>query len=245
MLIVAYVLTAAYSAAQIRPSHSNSNGTSVSWTTDGRLVLSTSINITNRGWYALADFRIETSVAFANGTLIAHGGAASVTVPPGGTTVVPIAISIPLGLTGPAAALLTHDAKLPATTFANATFAGVFGIHLEIPNNQSWGAPFFGLNATAGTPALEPNGSVAIPVRVMFQDHSSIDDRGSLLFSVESSTGSTCATGSFPVDVPSKAGFDQTQTLFFSSSCDPHGGTLVSSYTTMGVTVSLPPESLP
>jgi hypothetical protein len=245
VLLVVYLATAAYSATQIRPGHQQSGGSHTSWATGGSVALTTSINLTNHGFYALNDFHLDTRVSIANGTSVAQGSSPSVTIAPGGTTTVPLTVTIPLNGSAAATALLTHDETLPATIFANASYVGLFAIHLVLTNNVSWGAPFYALNATAGTPTSGTNGTVSVPVTVSFQDHSSVADIGTLRFSVHSGAGASCGSGSLDLNVPAGGSFQQTTTVYLVSGCNPRGGTLVSSYTTMGTTLPLPAENLP
>jgi len=244
ILLVVFVATAVYSATQLRPQNPNGNqGSSVTLASNGSVRLSFGLNLTNSGYYSVDALSLAIQVRYPNGTLAGLGGSPSVAIPPGSTGRVPVSVWIPLQ--GESEALLTQDQQMTTRIWANVTYATLFGLHLSIPTNYSWGAPFAQFNATPGAPTPQPNGTALVPVSVSFQNHASFPDTGSLRVDVKSASGVTCSSSSVGIDVPSHESFDRQINFFAQPSCNPSGGQIVATYTGNGLTVSLPPEAIP
>src|SRR4029077_3933358 len=89
----------------------------------------------------------------------------------GAASVAPVPLTLLIPFTGvPAVAqLLTHNAELPTSVWANVTFAQVFRITVQIPTTIHWGAPFSQFNVTVGAPSTR-NGTTTVPVTLSFVD---------------------------------------------------------------------------
>lgn len=223
--VVVFLATVAYSGSMLRPGHATGPSSPPTVNGNDSVTLTGSVNVSNPGWYPLTDVSLFTIVDDANGTLLASGGSPTVTVGAGGTTRVPFSITLALDARASARALLTHDATLPSTTWANATYVGLFGVVVEVPQNVSWGAPLEGLAVMAGSPSPQGNGTVAVPLTVSFADHANFPVDGRATYTVTSG-GASCSRGGLPVNVPAGSSFDQTTTAYFGPGCSPSGATL-------------------
>jgi hypothetical protein len=245
ILLIIFLVTAAYSAAHLKPSvGGHQNSSSISLDPNGTAELTESVNLSNQGYYSISPLTVSLEISNATtGVVLAFGGSAPLTIPPGTDSSIPISIWLPL--TGASTALVTEDEALVESAWVNATYASIFVIQLSGGSNYSWGAPFSGFTAVPGSPTLQSNGTVLVPVTVSFSNQASFADEGTLAFSVETASGSTCSTGTVPVDVPGGSGMYQTFSFYSPSSCDPSGGSIHSTYTGSGLDVALPTEAIP
>jgi hypothetical protein len=245
VLLVIFLVTAAYSAAHLRPQvGGNQNSSTVGLDPNGTAVLTESVNLSNQGYYAISPLMVSLEISNATtGVVLAFGGSPELTIAPGSNTSIPISIWVPL--TGTSTALLTEDEALVERAWVNATYASIFVIQLSGGDNYTWGAPFSGFSAVSGTPSIQSNGTVLVPVTVSFQDRASFPDQGTLAFSVEAASGVACSTGSIPIDVAGGTGLYETFSFYASSSCDPAGGSIHSTYSGQGLDVVLPTERIP
>ena len=243
VLIIAFVATAAYSATEVRPHLGNGFGTPSTSSGNNTVEFGQSINVTNPGFYSLTALSVALEARDGAGALLARGGSPVETVGPGGTVVLPLSIWVPLSTR--ASFLVTHDAQLPVETWANATYASLFSLRINSSFNLSWGAPFFGFNATPSSVTPQPNGTALVAVMVAWQDHAGFDDVGTFTYDVRSAGGSSCASGSEPVDVASQSSYQNTLQFWLPASCNPSGGEVTSSFSGAGLSVNLPPEAIP
>jgi hypothetical protein len=255
VLVFVYVGVAVYSASQLRGAGSsqkgdngsgNSNPTLTTLASNGSVVVTTSINLTNPGFLPINSIQVSAVVEMLGGPVIAHGGSPVISVAPGQTATIPVTFYIPpLSPSGPGAMLATHDANLPLSVWVNVTYASVFGVGVNTTSNYTWGAPFAGLNATLGAPAPQGNGTVEIPVQLSFQDHANYADTGTISARISSASGQVCADPSTGIDVAASSAYQQTLDVFVSSGCDPSGGSYVIQFQGPGYQVTLPSEPIP
>ena len=241
--VLLYTAAAAVSAAELRPSDVGHGGTTTSVLANGTIEVAAAINLTNPGYFPINAISIAADVHLANGTRLGAGSSPPVAVAPGATARIPITFLLPLDFLGSESALLTHDAQLPGEYWVNVTYASLFTAEVEVANNLSWGAPFFGLNVTVGTPTGGSNGSLTFPAHVVFDNHARFGASGTLTFHFAAPGGATCGQGSVPVSDPAGAHVDQTVNV--TTTCDPAGGTLYASFTGAPWTVAFPPEPIP
>jgi hypothetical protein len=245
VLLVIFLVTAAYSAAHLRPSvggHQNSSG--IQLDPNGTAQITESVNLSNQGYYSIAPLVVQLEISNATtGALLALGGSPALTIAPGANTSIPISVWVPL--TGSSEALLTQDEALVEHAWVNATYASIFVIQLSGGDNYSWGAPFSGFSAAPGEPTVESNGTVVVPVTVSFSNRAAFPDQGTISFTVETSTGVACSTGSIPIDVQGGTGLYQTFSFYSPTTCDPAGGSIRSTYQGSGLDVALPTEPIP
>ncbi|HEY6238684.1 MAG TPA: hypothetical protein VIZ68_05820 [Thermoplasmata archaeon] len=244
VLILLFVGVAAYSASQLRP-HIDTSSTSsgFSLAANGSVHLTTSLNLSNPGYFSIAPITVQLQLRYPDGSLLALGGSPTVAVDPGGTGVVPISLWIPLS--SATASLLTNDQNLTTNIWANLTYASVFQLRLDALQNLSWGAPFEAFNATLGTPAPQSNGTVLVPVTITFRNDASFDVVGTLTVELDNSAGTSCSTSTVAIDAPKGTQYDQTDSVFLSGSCNPSGGSLLISYQGNGISYTFPREAIP
>lgn len=222
VVVAGFLATVAYSGSQLRPEGENGPGAPPTANGNDSITLNGSLNVSNPGWYPLNDVTLFTVVDAPNGSLLATGGSPQVTVAAGGVTAVPFSITLAFGARASARALLTEDATLPSTTWANATYAMLFHVEVTVPQNVTWGAPLEGLAVSPGTPTLLPNGTAAVPLTVSFNDHAKFPVDGKATYTL-SSGGTPCARGTLPVSVVSGQSFNATSTAYLPPSCSASG----------------------
>lgn len=237
VVVAVFLATVAYSGTQLRPGHESGPSSPPVVNGNDSVTLTGSLNVSNGGWYPLTDVTLFTMVETANGTLLATGGSPVVTIAAGGVTPVPFTITIALDAKAAARSLLTHDATLPSTTWANATYVGLFHVEVVVPQNVSWGAPLYGLNVSAGSPTIEPNGTAAVPLTVTFADHASFPVDGRAVYTLRSG-GSVCDSGALPVSAAPGQSFDGTSTAYLGSGCSASGATLTLKFVGAGWALS-------
>lgn len=248
VVLLVYIGIAGYSATRI---HVDSIGKSVTAQTQGKSVTVTAgIQVDNGGWVPIQDVSIVTFVWFPDGGgLIAQATSPTFDIDAGSSVTVPVTVTVPLNLTSTAEdggiSLLTHSLNLPAETWANATFAGLATLHLSDGAAVPWGAPFFRLNVTVGSPVVAPNGSATANVQVFFINQAPFTEAGTLHFAVRSASGAPCGANQLVLNVPQNATFDQTTTVTVPAGCDPAGGTVTAGYAGSGLNVGFPPEPIP
>lgn len=245
VVLVIFAGTVAYSAVEVARSSAQSHGLSASFGTNGTIEIGGTFTLANPGLYPIEGFHLTARVANASGVFLGKLGVGPSTIGAGSTGSFPIALFVTVSGPGAAASLLTEDQYLRVDAWGNATYAYLFPVSVALTENRSWGAPFEGFMASVGAPSLGGGGSVTVPVTVSFSNHASYAEVGTLAFAIESSNLVTCGTGSFPLNVPPGAFYDQTQSVTLSSGCSPAGGELLSSYTTGGTTIPLPAEPIP
>ena len=243
LAVLLYTAAAAASAAELRPSDVGRGGATTDVLANGTLEVSAAINLTNPGYFPINAISIAADVHLANGTRLGAGSSPVVSIAAGETGRIPFTFLLPLDFLGSETALLTHDTQLPGDYWVNVTYASLFTAEIEVTNNLSWGAPFYGLNVTVGTPTAGPNGSLTFPAHVVFDNHAHFGASGTLAFRLADPGGATCGQGSVLVSDPAGAHVDESVNV--TTTCDPSGGTLYASFTGSPWTVSFPPEPIP
>jgi hypothetical protein len=242
--LIGFLLTAGYSATGVRPSASPLEGGNLTGT--NTVVLRSNLTISNPGLYPLSGLLVQAQVRLGgpDGALVATGTSAPATVSGRAVAEVPFSVTVPLG-SGVAASLLTQDAQLSAQFWANATYAALFDVHLVLPENLSWGAPFDDLSVHVGAPTAQPDGLLAFPVSVSFDNHASFPIDGQVDYTLQSASGAACGSGNVTVDAPAGSAFQQGSTASVPQSCNPRGGTLVLGFTGPSWALPLPSEAIP
>jgi hypothetical protein len=239
--LAVYVATAAYSASELRPASSGVTTTAISGV---ELEVRGFVNLSNPGWYPVNSLVLQSRIALPDGAPVANGSSPVIVVAPSSTATVAVPLVVALTDAGPLVFLATHDTRLVAKTWANATYAGLFRISARSDWNYSWGAPFAGLGVVPGTP-VQANGTFELPVRATFENHAPFADRGTLGFSVTSAAGAICTSGSFALDVPSQGSYDRTVYVPISTTCDPSHGQVRAHFVGPNFDLALPPEPIP
>lgn len=141
--------------------------------------------------------------------------------------------------------LLQHDADLPGTLWLNASYAAIIPVRLALGFTYHWGAPFEHLNYSIGAPAPQSNGTVAIPLAIHFDDHTTgLTLAGDLTVTVNAPGGTVCTSQTLPVDT--SGGPVALKTTFYApESCPTSGGTITSVFTAPGIDLPLPTQAIP
>ena len=244
ILVILFAVSVGYSAFEVARSSPQSHGLSASFAPNGTVEIGGSFSLSNPGFYPIEGFELTARIVNASGVFLGQLATGPTTIAPSSDQSFPIALYIPVSETGPAVSLLTVDQYLAVDAWANATYAYLFPISVSLSESRSWGAPFEGLTVTVGTP-MAAGGGVAVPVTVSFSNHAAFAQDGVLAFVIESSSFANCGSGSYTVDVPPGGYFDQTQNVDLSAGCSPAGGEVLSTFTTGGTVVPLPPEPIP
>ncbi len=242
--LIIFAGTVVYSAVQVARSSAQSRGLSASFAANGTVEVGGSFTLSNPGIYPIDGFKLTARVANSSGVNLGQIGVGPANIAAFSTGVFPIALYLPVTASGPTASLLTVDQYLRVNAWGNATYAYLFPLSIELSENRSWGAPFEGFEASVGTPS-GGGGTITIPVTVTFSNHASFSDTGTLTFLIESAAQVDCGGGSFSIAVPPGNLYDQTQDVTLSSGCSPSGGQILSTYSTGGTPISLPPEAIP
>ena len=247
VVVVVFVVVglAVYSATRVRPEASTSSSASSALLANGTAELSGTFNLSNPGYFGFSHFQLAARVGLPQGGLLGVGGSPMLDIPAGSTGSIPLTIYLPIAASPAIASLLTTDSTLPIHLWANTTYAGLVDLALHLTMNYSWGAPLAQFNATPGSPTLQPNGTVLVPVTVTFQDHAFFGVVGTVEVRVSSASGMTCADPIVSVATPAHGSFDQTFAIYASSACNPSGGQAVVTYTGNGLTYTFPAEALP
>lgn len=243
VFFILFVVSAVYFATEVHPDLSEVDHPRRTIAGNNTLELVAPVNLSNPGIYALTDVSVSTEARLGDGSFLARGGSPSTDLAPGASVSLPISIYIPLKVED--GTLLTHDQTLNVTTWANATYASIFTVRLQITSNQSWGAPFFGFNATPQSPVPQSNGTVLAPVSIQFQNHASFGIAGTLTLTVLTAGGGSCATTQLNVDAPAGQGYSQDANFYLTAGCNPSGGSVSAAYSGDGLTYAFPPEPIP
>jgi hypothetical protein len=245
LILLLYVGATIYSASQIRPGESKGSNIGDRLTSAG-LELTASINFSNPGFLPINDVHLASVVyAPGHGSLITVGASPHIRVEPGTTGVIPLTMLIPFGPGSPVIPLLTHDAELPTSVWANVSFGSVFSVTVQIPTNISWGAPFSHLNVSLST-TPDANGTLVPAAQLSFVNNASFALDGTLALTLHGSGGCTATLPDFVLNVPSKSGYSQSVTFSPPSSCaTATWSTLDGSFTSPTWSSPLPTENLP
>jgi hypothetical protein len=245
VLVILFVATALYSAYETARSGASSSNFGYAFGANNTVVLSGNFSFSNGGIYPIDGFTVHLRVENTSGTFLGESSVGPVNFAPGGRSTFPVVFVLPIAVGTAAASLLTTDQYLNETLYANATFAYVFPVSVELAKNSSWGAPFADLSLSVGTPTTM-GGTTVVPVTVQFENDASFEDAGSLEAKLVSESGTVCGSGTYSIEVPPQTPYSQTNDVTLTTGCSIAGGTVVAIYTTSGgQTVALPPEAIP
>lgn len=244
VLLILFTASVVYSAAETAQSSSQLSNITASFQSNGTILLSSTLTLSNNGIYPVQGLGFDIVVTNASGFFIGAEGIGPGTLGSQQTASYPLNLYVPVSTTGPGPSLLTQDQTLPVRIWANATVGYLFPVELSFADNRSWGAPFEDLHFSVGPPTAMGGGE-SVPVELSFENHSPVEDVGTLQFAVESPGRVTCGSGSFALDVPAGNAYNQTTLVALTSGCSPAGGQVTSAYVTPSYTIVLPPESIP
>ena len=244
VLLILFAGSVAYSAYEAAHATVESRQLTGVLVANGTIDISGSFTLSNPGIYPIGGLELAVHVANETGVHLASVVVGPDTIDGGSTGLFPISLQLPISASSAAESLLFLDQYLMVRAWANVTYAYLFPLSVSLSENRSWGAPFEGFSATAGTPTLS-NGTVTTPVTLTWTNHASFVEQGSISFVVESASQANCGGGAFSMDVAPGAVFDQTQGVTMSTGCSPAGGQILVSLSVGGSTTTFPPEPIP
>jgi len=245
VVLVLYAGTVAYSAYEVARSSPQSRGLSASFAANGTIEVQGSISLSDPGFYPIDGLSLTARILNATGLVLGNVASTPITVGPASTAVIPIDLFLPVSTTGPTVSLLTVDQYLVVKAWANATYAYLFPLSVELDENRSWGAPFQGFTASVGTPSMGGGGTVFLPVTIAFTNQADFTEQGTVTSTILSAAHATCGSVAFPLSVAPNTVYDQTENATLSSGCNPSGGELITTFSGSGYTLALPPEAIP
>jgi hypothetical protein len=244
VLLIVYAATVAVSAYEAAHATVESRNLSNVLVANGDLDISGSFTLSNPGWYAIEGVQLTARLANTSGVYLGTATAGPQTVDGGSSALFPISIALPIAGSTAAESLLFVDQYIDVNAWANVTYAYLFPLSVTLAESRSWGAPFEGFHATVGTPSMV-GGSLVAPVTLLWTNHASFVEQGSISFIVDSAGGATCGGGSDPMDVAPDSAYDETEPVTLNPGCSPLGGELLASVTIDGSSTPLPPEPIP
>lgn len=243
LLLVVYIGAAVYYAREIATPGTHSTNAGV--VGGDALRVTTSFNLSNPGPFSITGLTIVGFLDYPNGTFWLEGGTPSTNLSGGSVSSVNIRFELPLGSLAGTSGLLVNDSALPLQYWVNATYASLVSIALASSTTYHWGAPFYGLNVSFGTPTLAPNGTLGLPLTVAFANHAPVHLVGTAVLTLRSSDGSFCTDASFPVDAPNGAAYRDQQTVYLPSGCHLSGGSYSGTWTGSGLSLAVPGGRIP
>lgn len=241
VLLIVFTISVVYSTIRLSQSPPHVGSFSVGFGSNGTMILTGSLTLSNSGLYPIQALSFEARVANDSGLYLGSFGFGPSTLASGATDRFPVELYLPVSATGPGASLLVQSQYIRISLWGNATFGYIFPAGVALLNNRSWGAPFSGLSLGVGNAAT--NGTV--PLTVFFQNQASLTEAGTFRVDIVAANGITCGSASWTVNVGQGQQFSQRQPVTLSPGCSPLGGTVVAEFTTPGFTVPLPSEAIP
>jgi len=242
LLVILYVGVVAYSAVQVVKTAPGVGADTVQLESNDTVGILTSFTLTNPGLFPIQQFALHFRILNGSDIPLFSSTVSSGSIAARASSVLPIDLYVPLTTAG--TSLLTENQYLQWNVWGNATYGYLFPVSIGVQTARSWGAPFDNLSAEIGTPGAA-NGSETIPVTVTFSNDASFADAGTLVFQVVPVAGSTCAEGSFVMNVPPGDPYSSTEQVPIASGCDFLGGHVTAEFVGSGYTVPFPPEAIP
>jgi hypothetical protein len=214
-------------------------------TMGSEIVTRTNFSVPNPGFYAIDGLTLVAAFALPSvepgPVAVARGG--PVTIPGHANGVVPLVVPFNVNDTA-GGYLLTHDAQLTTTLWANGTYAYLFPVAVSTSFRSAWGAPFNNLSILSGAARAQSNGTIAVPLNLTFSnDASSLVLDGSLVGTLVDASGTVCGHVAFPI--LDSAGPDLVPaTAWLDPGCSATGLTLQAVFEANGVAFPLPPETI-
>ncbi len=244
VLLVLGLAVEVYSVSKVVGSSPGSSGFSAQFLPNETFELAGTFHVPNSGPLPITDFRLHLRLLDAAASYLGGATGGPITLAGGSNTSVPIVVYLPFAAGGAVSSLLTEDQTLTVQLWANGTYGYLFPAGIATSTTDTWGAPF--ANYQVATAAAGPgNGTSELAVTISYQNHAGFDEVGSLDFAVLSERGTTCGTGSLPVDVPAQGSFNEQQTVAIASGCAPAGGSVTAALLAPDdVVVPLPAEAV-
>ncbi len=168
IILIATIITIAYSATQI----SFSIGESQTTATEQAITISFPVNITNNGLYDLTQLNVTTRITDQNSQTLANGTTIDQLVQKGtsATRIYNITINIP-EIIAQSSSLLFNETTFTVFQCVSLDYANAIPLSFHANYTMPWGAPLS--NLTVGNPTFQPyNATYSIAtVQLHFENH--------------------------------------------------------------------------
>ncbi len=253
VLLLLFLATVTFSAVQLGRGVAKQAGTlhrSTAATMMGNdILVNVTFPISNQGYYDIHDLTLVS--VFTDQTILPGPLAVSTAGPANipGYGQGNLSLRTAFDMASPAGPfLLVNDAQVQGNLWLNASYAVVLPVHLAASFVYHWGAPFANLSYLLGAPGPEPNGTVALPVTIQFEDHTpGLTLNGTLSVAVRDPNGTLCTEQAFPI--ASRDGpVTLLKTFYAPDTCSLSGDSVTSVFSSPGpplFSVELPTEALP
>jgi hypothetical protein len=253
VFLVLFLATVAFSAVELGEGVAQQSGSlhhSEAATLVGTdIVVNVTFPIPNQGYYNVQGLTL--AAIFTNQTI--QSGPLAMTT--GGPANIPghgegnVSLLTSFDMANPAGPfLLLNDAEIQGALWLNASYAVIVPVNLEVAFNYHWGAPFANLSYSFGHPVPQPNGTVAVPFTIQFENHTpGLSLSGALAVAVTDPNGTLCTRQTFPVETD-EGPVTLMETFYGSEACSFSGDTISSVFTSPGpppIDITLPTETIP
>ncbi len=199
--------------------------------------LTINLNLSNGGFLAISGFQVAAITWTGSGLVVGHYASPAATLSPHTQTTVAVGIAVDVGPGSPGQALLTQDTSLSAEGWVNFTLGYLIPLSFGFSPGGSgglapWNAPFgnYAVTYAAGSPGT---------VTVSFDNGLSIPIAGTMVTTLYDAGGSSCGSGSLPVDAGAGHPFEGSATAALSpGTCVP--ATAISTLSGPGYSFTLP-----
>ena len=176
IILLLFVVTAAYSASQIVPRFGKLDASA----SNGTLTASVPISIYNGGFYDISKFNITTQIADNQGSAITTSSTFVPSIPQRVNTTIThrISLSIEQAIASNLTHLLFNDSELGVKALVKLAYARVVPIEIGANFTMPWGAPL--ANLTLGRLSVSPYNvtHVRVTIPFSFENHSFIEMNG-------------------------------------------------------------------
>lgn len=194
VVLIVLLATIAYSAAKLQVQGSNGNNSSQTSFGPDKVLLTTSLNLTNAGLYPITGLSFDVVAYEQGGPIVGTTHVPPVDIGSGASYSLPIVVTVSTAPGTPGQALLTTPAELNVDGWLNATFGYLLSLSLRVtPSNLSnWSAPFEGFAVH-----VLSTGPTTATVSISFSNEASIDVVGTMHVVLLSSGGTLCGSAVF------------------------------------------------
>lgn len=203
IILLLFTITVVYSAFQIQPRFGEPSVTN----SNGALVVSLPLSISNGGFYDINRFNITTQISDNQGSAINRSSTLVSILPKGENTTIEhrMTLSIEQAATSNLSYLLFNDGELNVEAIVKLVYANAFPIEISSNFTTPWGAPF--ANLTLGNISVISSTRVSMPLS--FENHSFLEMNGTLRVEIVDSTSNVVGGTSVAFDAPPENRFER------------------------------------
>jgi hypothetical protein len=228
IFLISFAVSAAYSVKDLQLDFGNPTATV---TPDNQLLLSMSVNVLNRGYYDIDQFRVMMQISDVEGTFLANGSNVILFIPRGQPINSALNVTVETDvLFSQNSNLLFNDSELRINAAVGMRLAQLIPVEASSNFSIPWGAPFCGFSA--GEPSFYDSTQLTAYVPVVFENHAFFELAGEMRIQMFNSRNLLVSQGETPINVPSGSVFNQSLILPLSSSRTPTSGRLEISFET-------------